>query len=157
MIVLGVAVGGVLTGFVVNTVLTNNSNKQFKINHNQAHFLINLDTNIFDLKDQQKKLVNNINNPDKILIIISQIRSEIFQLQLALNNWQEVPSTTDPKIQPDYQRLQEILQDYSSAIAVYTEEINRIFPATETGNNSPENLQIIQQSLNNFNNSPRRH
>ncbi|MFO7144541.1 two-component sensor histidine kinase, partial [Arthrospira sp. PCC 8006] len=109
MIVLGVAVGGVLTGFVVNTVLTNNSNKQFKINHNQAHFLINLDTNIFDLKDQQKKLVNNINNPDKILIIISQIRSEIFQLQLALNNWQEVPSTTDPKIQPDYQRLQEIL------------------------------------------------
>ncbi|MBS0018599.1 MAG: two-component sensor histidine kinase [Arthrospira sp. SH-MAG29] len=154
MIVLGVAVGGVLTGFVVNTVITHNSNKQFKINHNQAHFLINLDTSIFDLKDQQNKLAQNINNPEQLLIIISQIRSELFQLQLAVNNLQEVPSTTDPIVQQDYQKLQELLQKYSSAIAIYTEEINRIFQATETGNNSPENQQILQQSLNNFNNSP---
>lgn len=154
IIVLGVVVGGVLTGFVVNTVITHNSNKQFKINHNQANSLINLDTSIFNLKSQQEILAKNVNNHEQLLTIMSQMRSELFQLKLALNDLQEVPSTTDPIVQQDYQKLQEILQMYSSAIAIYTEEINYIFQATETANNSPENQKILQQSLDNFNNSP---
>lgn len=154
IIVLGVVVGGVLTGFVVNTVITHNSNKQFKINHNKANSLINLDTSIFNLKDQQEMLAKNVKNHEQLLTIMSQIRSELFQLKLTLNDLQEVPSTTDPIVQQDYQKLQELLQKYSSAIAIYTEEINHIFQATETANNSPENQKILQQSLDNFNNSP---
>lgn len=154
IIVLGVAIGGVITGFVFNTVLTHQNQKQFKINQNKANLLIDLDKNIFNLKDSQQTLINNINNREQLLIQISQIRSELFQLNLAIENLQDIPETTDPQIQQDYQDLQNLLQDYSDAIAIYTQQISNIFQTTESEGNNPENIQNIQQSLNAFTNSP---
>jgi len=153
VIVLGLVVGGAIAGFVVNTILARPHRQQFDLNREKAQLLVNLDTDLFVLRDKQEDLAQMVSDPQTLSTQVSEIRSDIFEFNRHIQNLQDIPETTESEIQEDYQSLQNLLQNYINAIAIYEDKIEAVFQLTESPKTNSENLAAVQKALAEFGNS----
>ena len=153
-LVIGVVLMGVTSAFLVSTYSVRPLRTQLAIDQKKANVLDGLSQSLLQLKHNQDNLVQFLSNGkdmEKIERGVSALRSNIFVMNNQLQQLQDIPETTDIKIQEDYQALQDLTQRYKERLTNYSEQFETLIQTTEKPNLSPKILQSVQKSLINLN------
>ena len=153
-LVIGVVLMGVTSAFLVSTYAVRPLRTQLAIDQKKANVLDGLSQSLLQLKHHQDNLVQFLSNGkdmEKIERGVSALRSNIFVMNNQLQQLQDIPETTDIKIQQDYQALQDLTQRYKERLTNYSQQFETLIQTTEKPNLSPQSLQSVQKSLINLN------
>ncbi|HBK21503.1 MAG TPA: two-component sensor histidine kinase, partial [Planktothrix sp. UBA10369] len=153
-LVIGVVLVGVTSAFLVATYSVRPLRNQLETDQRKAKVLDGLGQSLLQLKYNQDNLVQFLSNGQdrsKIERGVSALRSNIFVMNNQLEQLQDIPETTDIKIQQDYQALQDLTQRYKERLNNYSEQFEKLIQTTEQPNLNPKILESVQKSLLNLN------
>ncbi|WP_413166589.1 ATP-binding protein [Capilliphycus salinus ALCB114379] len=153
-VVIGIAMLGAITSFIVEGYYKGKFKDQFPIDQEKAQVLIRINHNVFELKSNQEELVGLIDSPTSISGDISAIRSGIFEINRQLQQLKFVPKTENEGVQNDYLQLQEISQNYTDNLQVYAQNLEQILQRIELGRSAPTTQQQLRNALIQFSQSP---
>ena len=153
-LVIGVAMLGAITSFIVEGYYKGKLKEQFPIDQEKAQVLTRINHNVFELKSNQEELVGLITQTSSIAEDLSEIRSGIFEINRQLQQLKFVPKTQNTEVQNDYIKIQNIYQKYTENLQVYTQNLEQILQTIEKGRSDPRTQQSLQNALNQFSRSP---
>lgn len=153
-LVIGIAMLGAITSFIVEGYYKGKLKDQFPIDQEKSQVLTRINKNVFELKSNQEELVGLITQPSSISGDISEIRSGIFEINRQLQQLKFVPKTQNTEVQNDYLKLQELSQKYADNLNIYAQKLEQILQTIELGRSAPQTQQALQKSLVEFSRSP---
>ncbi|ERT04156.1 HAMP domain protein [Lyngbya aestuarii BL J] len=153
-LVIGIAMLGAITSFVVEGYYKGKLKEQFPIDQEKAQVLTRINNNVFELKSNQEELVGLITQTSSISEDISDIRSGIFEINRQLQQLKFVPKTQNTEVQNDYLKIQNLSQQYTENLQAYAQNLEQILQTIEKGRSAPQTQQSLQNALNQFSRSP---
>jgi signal transduction histidine kinase len=153
-LVIGVAMLGAITSFIVEGYYKGKLKEQFPIDQEKAQVLTRINHNVFELKSNQEELVGLITQTSSIAEDLSEIRSGIFEINRQLQQLKFVPKTQNTEVQNDYIKIQNLYQQYTENLQAYTQNLEQILQTIEKGRSDPRTQQSLQNALNQFSGSP---
>ncbi|MEB3282016.1 MAG: ATP-binding protein [Lyngbya sp.] len=146
-LVIGIAMLGAITSFIVEGYYKGKLKDQFPIDQEKAQVLTRINHQVFELKSNQEELVGLIKQPSSISGDISAIRSGIFEINRQLQQLKFVPKTDNTEVQNDYLKLQDLSQKYTETIQIYSQQLEQILQTIERGRSAPQTQQRLQNAL----------
>ena len=153
-LVIGIAMLGAITSFIVEGYYKGKLKDQFPIDQEKSQVLTRINKNVYELKSNQEELVGLITQPSSISGEISEIRSGIFEINRQLQQLKFVPKTQNTEVQNDYLKLQDLSQKYAENLNIYAQKLEPILQTIELGRSAPQTQQALQKSLVEFSRSP---
>ncbi|MEL7038206.1 MAG: ATP-binding protein [Cyanobacteria bacterium J06592_8] len=153
-LVIGIAMLGAITSFIVEGYYKGKLKDQFPIDQETSQILAEINSNIIQLKSNQNQLTNSINQSALLTDSISEIRSGIFEIIRQSQQLDRLPVIENREVKNDYIKVQELSQKYEEKIKIYEEKLEIILQKLETSNPDPKAKQAIQNSLIQFSRSP---
>ncbi|MGB3192712.1 ATP-binding protein [Lyngbya sp. PCC 8106] len=153
-LVIGIAMLGAITSFVVEGYYKGKLKEQFPVDQEKAQTLTRINNNVFELKSNQEELVGLITQTSSIAEDLSEIRSGIFEINRQLQQLKFIPKTQNREVQNDYIKIQNLSQQYTENLQVYAQNLEKILQTIEKGRSDPRTQQSLQNALIQFSQSP---
>ncbi len=153
-LVIGMAMLGAITSFIIEGYYKGKLKEQFPLDQEKAQVLTRINNSVFELKSSQKELAASVNQSSSVEEYISAIRSRIFEINRQLQQLKASPQIDNPEVQNDYLKIQQLSQKYTENINLYAQQLEAQFQALEREQNNPQALQNIQNSLIQLSQSP---
>lgn len=147
-LVISIAILGSLTGRGIEGYYKQQVRERLATDREKAELLIKINSNLWPLRRQQKKLSSLLANPQIFVKESSEFLLRAAEINQLLEQVQSLPDPLDPKIQKDYAQFKDLTEDYFQTIKAYSQQLERILIDVKSSKLKPKELQIDQQSLN---------
>ncbi|KKD38309.1 sensor histidine kinase [Limnoraphis robusta] len=153
-LVIGIAMLGAITSFIVEGYYKGKLKEQFPIDQEKSQVLTGINHNVFELKSSQEELAGLINQSSSLADSISEIRSGIFEINRQLQQLKFVPDIDNTEVQNDYLKIQELSQKYTENLNRYAQKLEQILQTLESGKKDQKTQQTLKNALIQFSRSP---
>ncbi len=152
-LVIGIAFIGTVSGFVVETYYKSQLKEPLTTAYQTSQLLTRLNLNLVELETDQEELIQGITQPQQAELMISTVRSNIFEINRQLQQFTVPPDLTDSQVQADYQALDKLTQAYLENLKIYSQQFEKILQPLESQTIDPNTLSTVQKALQALQNS----
>jgi len=147
-LVISIAILGSLTGRGIEGYYKQQVRERLATDREKAELLTNINSNLWPLRRNQKKLSSLLANPQIFIKESSEFLLRAAEINQLLEQVQSLPDPLDPNIQEDYDQFKSLTEDYFQTIKAYSQQLEKILINVKSSKLKPKELQIAQQSLN---------
>ncbi|OCR02757.1 two-component sensor histidine kinase [Oscillatoriales cyanobacterium USR001] len=149
-LVIGIAILGTLIGRGIEGHYEEQVRENLAIDIEKAELLTRLNINIWEVRLNQKELPSLLAKPQIFVKESSEFLDRAAQISQLLEQVQSLPDPLEPNIEKDYAQFKDLTAAYIETIKAYSQQLEKISLKIKSSNLKPKELQIAQQSLNNF-------